>query len=338
VRKLLVSVGLVGLIVVAGGGCTVDHGIPRGFVGGVGADINENGVITGWGPTIYGIRGFIKRPGQDYVNLGQIRDTSTLPEAINNAEQVVGALWENVYGTTFHRPFRWEASTGLIEMPGFGGPNGEATDINDAGTIVGWSTLPTVNGQLGPKQAWYWNPGDTALTPLPSLAGNPPSYAAGINELGDIVGWVYEGDTPHAVLWERDTHLIVDIGPAGIASEAHDINDAGVASGLQRPNPYASHAVRWLAGTHAVDDLGTLGGSFGCGNVINADGVIVGSDLTVDKVRHAFRWDPNTRAMTDLGTIDNGGASHAAGLNNKGSAVGWANDAQGHQHVIEWTP
>ncbi|MGQ0639840.1 MAG: PKD domain-containing protein [Gemmatimonadaceae bacterium] len=72
-----------------------------------------------------------------------------------------------------------------------------ALAINNAGQVVGVSSVSFISGGLG--RAFLWENG--VMTALPSLGG-ANSNALGINAGGDVVGWsnTANGDT-HAVLW-----------------------------------------------------------------------------------------------------------------------------------------
>jgi probable HAF family extracellular repeat protein len=72
---------------------------------------------------------------------------------------------------------------------------------------------------------------------------------------------------------------------------------------------------------YTVTKLGTLGGSFGVANAINASGQVVGEAQTAGGESHAFLWEAGV--MYDLGTLG-GSESVAFGINDSGKVVGWA--------------
>ena len=76
--------------------------------------------------------------------------------------------------------------------------DGNASDINERGQIVGWWTRkrdPDID------RAVLWEDGRPKL--LPNLPGGSDSQAFAINDRGQVVGWAYPkvGDYEHAVLW-----------------------------------------------------------------------------------------------------------------------------------------
>ena len=88
---------------------------------------------------------------------------------------------------------------------------------------------------------------------------------------------------------------------------------------------------------YSVVDLGTLGGTYGHGAVINASGQVTGAARTDgDAAEHAFLW--NGTSMLDLGTLG-GTYSAGTGINASGQVTGWAStdgDAAYHAFLWKW--
>jgi probable HAF family extracellular repeat protein len=114
-----------------------------------------------------------------------------------------------------------------------GALSSHATDINNSGQIVGYSSFGSYN------RAWLYNSGD----PSPSLIslgtlGGTDSAAWGINEPGHITGTAYTGGPNNynrrAFLWTPEGGM-QDLGTAGLYnSYGQHINDSDwVAAGLQ---------------------------------------------------------------------------------------------------------
>ncbi len=61
---------------------------------------------------------------------------------------------------------------------------------------------------------------------------------------------------------------------------------------------------------------------------INDFGEVVGEYAYLPLIRHGFFWS-TARGFVDLGAAEEGGQSHATGINNCGEIVGWTTDAEG---------
>src|SRR5260221_1798756 len=255
----------------------------------------------------------------------------------------------------------------FVDLSTFGGPksgvNGEPSVkvINDVGTVVGsadTSILTPVLGGFNPIQnpdffishAFVWRGG--SLKDLGTLPGGDYSFAAAINQLGQIAGTSENSQIDpasgnpefHAVLWENDK--ILDLGTlGGTASFAATLNNRGQVIGEALndvPDPLSilgigngttltqTRAFLWQNGK--MNDLGTLGGPDSWAMYVNDRGQVAGTSYTSDAV------DPNTLTpqsdpflwengkMKDLGNLGgtNGflGPQFIQAFNNRGQVVG----------------
>ena len=243
--------------------------------------------------------------------------------------------------------FQWQDGilTDLGALPG--GANSNAFAINARGVIAGLAQ----NGAIDPlllsspppwgvqvMHAVTWEHGN--ITDLGTLGGYL-SVAQAINDKGQVVGLalndipdpvsafgLYVGTQMRAFLWRNGA--MQDLGTLGGPDAwAYLLNQRGQVGGIAFTNSVINPATEvpttdpflWDAGN--MQDLGTLGGTYGFANGLNARGQVVGqSNLAGDLTFHPFSW-TKSGGMRDLGTFggDNGQAN---ALNDAGEIVGKA--------------
>ena len=164
-------------------------------------------------------------------------------------------------------------------------------------------------------------------TLLPTLGGTD-SYANGINDSGQVVGFSYTAGNAarHATLW--DSGAITDLGTlGGKHSQAHGINNSGQVVGCSETAGNAEkRATLWDGG--AITALGTLGGTDSSATAINNSGQAIGFSYTAGNA--AIRptlWDGG--AVTDLNSFLDASLQSAgwelvfaSAINDAGSIVG----------------
>ncbi|HEY0018186.1 MAG TPA: PKD domain-containing protein [Longimicrobium sp.] len=260
--------------------------------------INAGGMVTGsdgyttarWPPATQ-IPGDARGPGRDINDAGDAVGGSpaflwtfddlvtllgTLPGQsgshgvrINNARQITGGSGP--------RGFFWQNGT-MQDLGTLGGSSTQPTDLNEAGQVVGRSS---VAGDAA-VHAFLWTPGG-GMQDLGTLGG-ANSHASAINARGQVVGWAETaGGTRHAFLWTAAEGM-VDVGtlplvhdptrpapdPALSGSEALDINDAGIVTGFSRAGYRVPYAFVWSRAS-GMQILGN-----GYGKVINNRGQVAG--------------------------------------------------------------
>ena len=237
------------------------------------------------------------------------------------------------------------ATVSRIDLGTLGGTNSYATDVNNLGTVVGWS----VNA-AGVDRAFRWTLAQ-GMTDLGTLPGDDWSRAISITNTGAILG--VSGRTGG-----RGTPLVW--GPSGAPRPLEIPPPPGAAfvspaqrNALGLVTGYAGggilpHAFVWSPafGTHdlTADFVNTYGESYGTD--INAWGLVLGTNHSAachtPECWHAFLWHSVT-GYRDIG-IPPGydlskGVVTGIALNDLGVVVGWTNNngATGRTDPYSWT-
>ena len=203
-----------------------------------------------------GTRRFLGAPGVMSVAYG-----------VNARGDAVGQSPGPFYGYD-QAPMLWQAGGATIKLETFGGSENYAAAqaINDAGTVVGWSSTGASYSRV--KLPFRWTSA-RGLEALPVLVGGGAAY--GINDDGYIVGEVevnHGNGTSHAALWTPDGKLI-DLGTlGGGTSTARGINSALQIAGSADDAVGGRHAVRWSVeiahnGAPVIAAHGPYGGAEG---------------------------------------------------------------------------
>jgi probable HAF family extracellular repeat protein len=303
------------------GGTWKDLGTLPGGVESCAYGINDSGQIVGYSKTADGhTHAFLYSNGV-MTDLGTLGGTDSIAWDINNSGQIVG--YSNTVGGQDHA---------------FSYINGKMTDL---GTLSGWSYAYGIidNGQTvgslltsyGTHAFSYIN---GVMTDLGTLSGWRHSCANGINDSGQIVGYLKNTSSQkHAFSYFNG--VMTDLGTlGGTGSIAWDINNSGQIVGYSHIASGQEHAFSYINGK--MTDLGHLGGGASYALGINDSGQIVGSSNLISAQEHAFLYSGGK--MTDLGTLPGGNFSIAWGINNSGQIVGGSFTASPWQHAFLYTP
>jgi probable HAF family extracellular repeat protein len=220
-------------------------------------------------------RGFAWRNGR-MTQLPTLGGNNGFAAGANDAGLVVGWAENTTHDTTCTPPqvLQFEAAVydpqrrTVHELPPYPGDlDGAATEINDAGAVVGISGIcDQAVGRFTARHAVMWQNGQ--VINLGSLGGVAWNTPMAINNQGEVVGFAdLPGDTngtanPVAFLWTRRGGM-QNLGTLSgdTNSEALGINDRGQIVGISfNAQTGASRAFLWENGT--MVDLNTLiGGS-----------------------------------------------------------------------------
>lgn len=276
--------------------------------------------------------------GNAISNRGWVAGWSLLADGSQHA-----ALWQ---GDTPRDLGTLGGAASMVQWPG----------INNRGMVVGISEMAETDpldeswsceaflGESDQICRGFFYDG-VSLSAMPTLGGNH-SFATGVNNRGQVVGWAETGvHDPtcreaqvlqfRAVLWDPQRGSLQELPPfpGDSTSAATAINQRGQAVGISGECDVAvgrfsaQHAVLWDHGR--VIEVGDLGGTtWHTPMDINERGDVVGfsnppgaGDPDGDFIAQAFLWNRRD-GTTALGTLDGDLFSQAHAVNDKGVVVG----------------
>lgn len=261
--------------------------------------------------------------GYEVIDLGTLGGNSSVPLAINDRGQVVG---RSVTAAGESHAFLWERGVMRDLAPEL--PSSEASVVTNSGVIGGLEL-----GQWTPSRILVWQ-GDVVKKFGATLGfGSDIEHMGlvGINEAGDVVGWVYDGHHQHAIIWREDSkQFLGGLLRSGGPSNASHVNEQGQIVGSAMTDDYAGDEVRhpfiWENGV--MRDLGILGDRLcddggpspvpcggGSAADINNSGVAVGTTSDTSWGSHAVMW--------SNGTIRDLGRGQAIAINEAGDIIGY---------------
>jgi len=176
--------------------------------------VNDRGQVAGFSytnSTVNATTGlptfhpFLWEKGQGMLDLGTLGGTvAQAVNGMNERGEVVGST--TMAGDQTHHPFLWDGKQ-LIDLGTFGGPNGEADWVNDAGEVVGIAQPTTFCAGGNGGHAFLWQRG--VLTDLGTTAGFGNSEATYINSKTQVVGYSFTCDFSaiDAFLWENGSNV-----------------------------------------------------------------------------------------------------------------------------------
>lgn len=275
------------------------------------------------------------------ISLGNFR-----PSSINNRQQVAGELTtKEGYG---HAGI-WEAGSNkdLGALPG--AYHSKALNINDAGTVAGYSDKAIVSEEYPnyyPMRAVYWKSGVIKEIPTLNAKNFQSSQAVAINNKGDIVGWseVPSGGR-RAFKYSNGLVTKLDELPGSISSVALDVNDAGVIVGVDYAVGGRERAVMWV-NNKVIDVSGYVGAKNASVSAINNKGQLLIYSRDYEKT-YVVTGDAVTLLLplnlNDLPNISNQRIAGGGAMNEHGDVVGtsvpanYSYDAGFQLHPTIWS-
>jgi len=299
------------------------------------------------------------QPAPQYYlfNLGAPLGGYAEPVGINNLGWISGG--DNLTGNTEVNAELWVGAP--LDLGTLGGPNSNISWPNHStrGEIVGIAETAEMNplGEAWSCSAFFFGADgyicngfawkDGVMTPLPPLPGGYNSYAAGVNNRGQVVGWAENGiydptcnNQPpvkqflqfEAVIWGPGLTQMTRLPPypGDPDSAATAINDLGQVIGI---SGLCSNAVGGMSAIHALlwengrpMNLGNLGGQeWNTPISLNNNGQVVGFGNNALGNAQAFLWTQEGRRMQALPFLGDDNASAAYDINEEGQIVGISN-------------
>ena len=252
-----------------------------------------------------------------------VQDLGVLPgcdssygNGINAHGWVVGDMRSYRRGANYGFVFRHGALTGLT----YGAQTSSARAINERGEITGWISRPH-SPPMNSITALFYSQGKPH--PLGSLEGLPESHGFGLNDKGEVVGDMTDGDVSYAFLYSHGKmqYLGKSLPEAGYNSGSA-INRGEKIVGqtdVFNDKPHAVLFTRKKIGWREQAVSAPPGWRFLSANAINEAGWIAGSGSDRSSL-HGYLF--RAGRVIDLGALPGDSDSEVLALNNRNQVVG----------------
>ncbi|MBD2298650.1 PEP-CTERM sorting domain-containing protein [Nostoc sp. FACHB-87] len=224
------------------------------------------------------------------------------------------------------------------------------TDINDAGQIVGYISVPETN-RYNPGWLWSRENGRVWINDSSGQVDTIAIIPSGINNLGQVSVHRRSADYGSWTgIWSENGSVTpLERSYYFQSNAAYGINNLGqvVGSSNFSSEPIYNdigelldfegkdHAVLWNSSTERID-IGTLiGRERSYATAINDSGQVVGYSNNNFSDNRAFFWNPET-GVQDIGTLPGRDYSIASAINNQGQVLGFSGSNNGGSSFL-WT-
>ena len=156
------------------------------------------------------------------------------------------------------------------------------------------------------------------------------TYANGINDNGEVVGYFYDSnDVAHGFVESDGNYTQLDDPSAAYGTYANGINDNGEVVGYFYDSNYVAHGFLQSGGNYTeLDDPSAAYGTYA--NGINNNGQVVGYYYDSNYVAHGFLQSGGN--YTELDDPSAAYGTYANGINNNGQVVGYFYDSNDVAH------
>ena len=254
------SAGFSRAFITGANGVGINYLDTLGGVGTYAADINISGQVVGYSFTSAGsTHAFITGAnGVGMTDLGTLGGDYSIAYGVNDFGQVVGVS-STAGNAAYHAFITGPGGVGMTDLTALRRISSVAYDINNSGQVVGSFS----NARNTMQHAFITGENGIGIKDLGSIQGATHSFAGGINDAGQVVGFsgFYDplsGYLPgHAFITDADGLSLADLG-VPIDSIANDINDFGqVVGGLNSFCIQCTHSA-FLYADDLITDLSLL--------------------------------------------------------------------------------
>jgi probable HAF family extracellular repeat protein len=236
-----------------------DLGTLPGDTASVAWGINSLGQVVGWSSGPQGTRAFVYTKELGMIELlGLTPQSPGLARDINDHGTVVGQ-------SSGHAVL-WDDQGAIRDLGTLGGGEAEATAINAAGDVVGWSST---DGSFSRIHGFLFKP-ETGMVDITPDADS--GFAHDINDLGQVAGY----RNWRAFRWENEQFLDLGVLPGDGFSYGFGLNSFGDVTGSSKSASGNRERVFLYTNEQGLSNLGGAGET-NSGRRINNSGQVVGT-------------------------------------------------------------